>query len=347
MKIFKVNLFAAVFVIIISVHSQPALKIPDSYKYVKANLEFLASDELEGREATSKGEKLASLFIAQELEKYGVKPFGDNGTYFQNFNMTVTGYHPQSNITIFDEIENPKTFINGEDIFYNPGLLARIEYKNIKTEIIFAGYGITSEEPYYDSYNNLNVKGKVVSILSDTPKKDGEEIFDKQTIRKFSRSNAKAEIAKKNGAVGLILLPNEEILKYWDLAKNWATSYSFKLEVEDTVSPKDIIPSVTLNEKSAQYLLYDELVSYNKLINLDTFMPKSFKLKKQISFNFEIFKDLRQARNIIGLLEGTDQNLQNEYVTLGAHYDHIGFKGEDIFNGWDHLVRQKYSQVQN
>lgn len=335
MKILRIHLFASVFVIISSVHSQPALKIPDSYKYVKANLEFLASDELEGRETTSKGEKLASLFIAQELEKYGVKPFGDNGTYFQNFNMTVTGYHNQSNITIFDEISSPKTFINGEDILYNPGLLASIEHKNIKTEIIFAGYGITSEEPYYDSYNNLDVKGKVVLILSGTPQKNGKEIFDKQTIRKFSRSNAKADIAKKNGALGIISLPNEEILKYWDLAKNWASSYSFKLEVEDTVSPKDIIPFVTLNEKSAEYLLYNESISYDKIINLDTFMPKSFKLKKQITFNFEIFKEIRPTRNIIGLVEGTDQNLQNEYVTLGAHYDHVGFKGEDIFNGAD------------
>jgi len=56
-----------------------------SMVYLKSNLEYLASDELEGREASTQGEKLASLFIADKLKEYGVKPFGDEGTYFQNF----------------------------------------------------------------------------------------------------------------------------------------------------------------------------------------------------------------------------------------------------------------------
>ena len=77
--------------------SQSALTIKNnSYSYVKSNLEFLASDLLEGRETASRGEKLAALFISEELEKYGVLPFGDHGSYFQEFTVEVSGYNKNS-----------------------------------------------------------------------------------------------------------------------------------------------------------------------------------------------------------------------------------------------------------
>ena len=80
-------------------YCQPAESLENySYKYLKSNLEFLASDELEGREATTRGEKIAALFLSEELEKYGVLPYGDNGGYYQDFNMVVRQFSESSRL---------------------------------------------------------------------------------------------------------------------------------------------------------------------------------------------------------------------------------------------------------
>ena len=71
--------------------------------YVKANLEFLASDYLEGRDATSNSEKVASQFIAGELLKYGLQPFGDSGTFFQNVPFNSRRLDESSNITFYND----------------------------------------------------------------------------------------------------------------------------------------------------------------------------------------------------------------------------------------------------
>ncbi len=92
--------------------TQPALSLENnSYTYIKSNLEFLASDLLEGRETASRGEKLAALFISEELEKYGVLPFGDSGTYFQDFPLDVSGFNKNTQISIIDKKGNVESYI--------------------------------------------------------------------------------------------------------------------------------------------------------------------------------------------------------------------------------------------
>ena len=77
----------------------------DALNYIRTNLEFLASDELEGRESTTKGETISSLYIAEKLESYGVNPFGDDGTYFQNFEVDVRWVDKNSKVTFVSEDE--------------------------------------------------------------------------------------------------------------------------------------------------------------------------------------------------------------------------------------------------
>jgi len=307
-----------------------------SYTYVKSNLEFLASDLLEGREATTRGEKLAALFISEELEKYGVIPFGDSGTYFQNFNMIVSGFSEDSKVTFKNDSEVPIIFQNGSEAAYSSRYLPSKTYCNQEFEIIFVGYGIFSEEDNYDSYENINVKGKVVLVLNGTPKQDGEELLSGYTVKKYRWSTAKAELAKENGAVGLIRLPDSDILKYWDYVENRALSKSFKLE-EELNSPNSIehIPNITLNESSAVSLLLNEEQNYEKIIDLVDPKPHVFELKSKVKFDYDIVIEKKPTRNIIGLVEGNNKKFDNEYLTIGAHYDHEGIKNGEIYNGAD------------
>jgi hypothetical protein len=317
--------------------SQPALSLKDnSYTYLKSNLEFLASDELEGREATTRGEKLAGLFISEELEKYGVLPFGDSGTYFQNFNMIVSGFNENSYSVFIDRNSDSIVFANGSDAVFSPRSLPNDKYNNKEFEIVFAGYGVFSEEDNYDSYANLDMTNKVALILNGTPMLDGKEVLSEDTYKKFRRSTtAKAELAKSKGAVGLIILPDDETITYWEFIQNWANSKTFKLEEEVVETNFNNIPILLLNNKSAELLLKNEKLSFDSISNIVEPAPKSYYLSKKIKFSYDILLENRIARNVIGLVKGNNNNLKNEYLTIGAHYDHVGLINNEIYNGAD------------
>ncbi|TFG94985.1 MAG: hypothetical protein E4H13_14045, partial [Calditrichales bacterium] len=125
---------------------------------VRINIQFLASDALEGREAASNAEKVASLYLASELEKYGVLPYDSlNNSYFQNIDMRVVSYRADPEFEIVDA--SGKTlhrFQQGVDFVGYPRY-----YQTIDTiaPLVFAGYGITAEEYDYDDYKNIDAMG--------------------------------------------------------------------------------------------------------------------------------------------------------------------------------------------
>lgn len=338
MKYIKLNYFITC-LIFLSFHSfaQPSLSLKySSLTYVKSNLEFLASDELEGREATSHGAKIASLFISEELEKYGVIPFGDSGTYFQNFNIYVSGYKEGSKIHFVKPMGQIIDYDNGNNVVYSSRNLPNNKYSNIEYEVVFVGYGVYSEEDNYNSYQDIDVNGKVVLFINGTPKVDGKQILNKEAQNKFRRTTGKLEIAKSKGAVGAIVLPDEETIKYWKFIENWANSKSFKLEDEvDTTKSKNNIPLVMLNKISSEELLNNEEIDFHTLTESIDPNPTPFILSTKVKFNFDLTIEKRKARNVVGLIKGNNENLSKEYITLGAHYDHLGIKGNEVFNGAD------------
>ena len=270
--------------------SQHVLSLKNSsYTYVKSNLEFLASDLLEGRETSSRGEKIAALFISEELEKYGVMPFGDNGTYFQEFPVEVSGFNESTKISFIASNRVVDTYDNGENIVYNNQFLPSDIYKNKEYEIVFVGYGIFSEDDNYNSYENVDVNGKVVLLLNGTPKLNGEEILANSILKKYSITSSKTIIAFANGAVGVIVLPDTEKLRYWKYYQNRAKSISFNLKDGiDKTNASYNIPIVTLDEKSSKSLLTDELIDYNTLKEITEPNPKSFLLSKKIKFDYDV-----------------------------------------------------------
>ena len=136
---------------------------------LRADLEFLSSDELEGREAGTQSEKLASLFIMSELTKYGIEPFVNATEYFQNINLRVIRFSDKSTFALINE-RNEKTLEFEYGINFI-GSTAYYDKFDTTAKIVFVGYGITAEEYNYDDYANVNVEGKIVLIYPGEPQK--------------------------------------------------------------------------------------------------------------------------------------------------------------------------------
>jgi len=175
--------------------------------HIKSNLEFLASDELEGREATRAGSRTAAKFLATKLNQFGYAPAGDSGTYFQEFDLKETNFLKTSGIAFSKE--------SLSRLEIGPNFIPFAAGKKITdSEIIFVGFGITDTLLNYDDYAGLDVTGKTVIAVFGVPvKKDDPDYFKEG--RRWLSSSAKTRAAADHGAAAIIILQSN----YW--AGNW------------------------------------------------------------------------------------------------------------------------------
>lgn len=301
---------------------------------LKSNLEFLASDALKGRASASEYEVIASEFIASELKKYGIEPYGDSGTYFQSFDVTKSRIKPESVIEIYDADDRKvDEFKVLNDFLCEISNFDR-ELHAKKSEMVFCGYGITSPENDYDDYKNLDVKDKIVLVNADIPSNKVFNFKVPEAMYNFYSPMLKGKIAFEHGAKAVIFLPNKMILKQWEMIKKLTTEEKFS--ITDDPTPFFLrIPIMALTEEAAGKLLESESLNFTELSDMASSGKKiePFTLSKSVCLNFSFVKNKGICRNVVGILKG--EKYTGQYITVGAHYDHFGVEGGEIYNGAD------------
>lgn len=314
---------------------------------IRTNLEFLASDELEGREAGTIGEKIAATYIASQLRQYGVKPFAYSGQkdstdslgYFMEFDATKIGILPASYIILYDSAtqkEVPMTygqyFVNFHDQLVNC---------NIEAPVVFAGYGITAPEYHYDDYAGLDVKGKIVIALDGEPQSDDEHYFDGAIVSSYSSAQFyKRHRAKELGAKAFIVLAYDGLLSKWvDYIDYFRTSKMvFNGEFFSADDPERM-PYFYGNSQFFEACLANSGHTFSSIQSQikEKKDPPRFEIKKMNArLRMETKTTSTSAMNIVGMIEGIDPKLKNEFVAIGAHFDHLGINDSGlVFNGAD------------
>jgi len=299
-------------------------------------MEFLSSDELEGREAGTRAEKVASLFIASELKKYSLTPYLDDADYFQNFNLRVIRFSDQSTFSLIDE--------QGEEILefnYGKEFTGSSRYYNkldTTSKIIFVGYGITADLYNYDDYRDLNVEDKIVLIHPGEPQSDDTTYFEGKKRTTYASIYKKIENASKRGALAVISLVDTEKQFGWESIVNYINKGKFQLKDKPIVKKRGILPYININEQT-----FDELLSFssypqqelkNRLEEKKDLPTFELSCSARINWKFDTTGTV-ETRNIMGIIEGTDPVLKHEYVGVGAHYDHVGIGMAGVYNGAD------------
>lgn len=320
------------------VFSQVKVDEKISLTYLKNNLQVLASDEFEGRETTTRGEKLASLFIASELGKYSVKPLGDNGTYFQNFDLLSSGYAMDTKMYLLNKTGSILSdFFLGEDFIKTSRGLADTSFAKLTTGIVFAGYGITAKEFNYDDYADIDVKGKTILILSGEPYSERDDFFNGEKPTQYSNTESKIKLAKEKGAAGVLIVLDERMKSFWKLIRDYTTQPSLSFITKNEEETVKNIPIFTVGERFAEKLLAGEKFSFEKINEMIKAKAalQTFELNKKLGYDIKPFSKIVHTRNVIGFIEGTDPVLKKEFVVLSAHYDHLGTRGAVVNNGAD------------
>jgi hypothetical protein len=311
-----------------------------SRQNIKVNLEVLAADDLEGREATRRGEKLAALFLDSELKKYGVQPFPAAGSYFQSVELRFIRFSTESGLNLVDwEGQLIDTFLYGEDFI---GAIRPYPAIDTTVGLVFAGYGISAAEFQYDDYATVDADGKVVVIFPGEPASTDSTYFDGKQDSRYASPRSKMNNAREHGAAGIIYLSPFEKTFGWDKMKEYVGKGTYRLK-DETADEGDLsntigIPSVTIREKAlGSFFAAEKYSSDSLLVLLADHKPLPvfiFKKRIQLSWRFET-EHILPTYNVIGIIPGTDSALEGEYVGIGAHYDHVGVMRDTVYNGAD------------
>lgn len=301
-----------------------------SAKQLREYLTFIASDELEGRDTPSRGLDIAAMFIAQHLSSWGIKPAGDNGSYFQKIPLRL------------NKIDTDKTRleINGQSYAYGKDFLASQVGANIAgAPLVFVGNGWVIKSKNIDPYAGLDIKDKVVVVVNTLPK--GITFNDLKGPAGGDWFSPPL-YAQTNGAKAVIAFSSFGNLANWEGAK-W--NQSEKGQVEFGKPQTQItIPTFTVTPRVIGAMFAGEKASggslFTKSITGDAMESFHLKATKKVNAAVAVKTENIHTQNVVGILEGSDPVLKNEYVAIGAHYDHVGMNpfaaGEDkIWNGAD------------
>lgn len=308
---------------------------PNSYalsissKDLRKHLTVIASDKMEGRETGTSGNKLAADYIANFFESLGLPPIGNDESYFQH---TIFARTMWQDIGMY---VNDKRFRHLRDFLSLPTHNSSVPLLETN-EVIFLGYGIDDEK--YSDYKRVDVKNKVILIYKGEPvDKNGNSYITggKEFSDWSSDWKKKLETAHQKGVKTVLIIENE--LKEM-IAQNRRFLLGPKITMGDGKDPATYLAnSVYISTKIAKELFG---ASLSKVVKARERIRKKGKSKKvKINSQLRLIQDrshsVMKGNNILGYIEGTDPKLKEELVVITAHYDHLGKKGKEIYNGAD------------
>lgn len=298
-------------------------------------LSFIASDEMEGRDTPSRGLDTTARFLAMNLSRWGFKPAGDDGTYFQKIALSRD---------VIDRAET-RVEVNGQALALGDDYIPSARPAAITAApIVFAGNGWLIKSKGIDSYKDVDAKGKIAVVFGPAnayPR--GIKPSDLSGKRGEDWLNA-AEYAQKQGVVAMVVIPDFQYLANWDRNRSRVTERGVMRVDKFQPAAAMQIPQIVISPRVAEALFAGERQSAQSLFESNyqgQAPPEPFALSadKKLSIAVRVKSDSATTQNVVGVFEGSDPVLKNEYVALGAHYDHVGVgipvRGDAIYNGAD------------
>jgi hypothetical protein len=319
-----------------SMAAPPSAEVARSAENMKAHMTFLSSDLLEGRESGSRGFDIAAEYVASQFRQLGLTPAGEKGTFFQHVPLWASRPTDKGAVVLKGPAGDV-SLVFGEDYF--PGRSPVAGETRVSAPMVFVGYGVVAPEHGRDDYKGLDVKGKIVVVLSGAP--NGLQTEERAY---YANGRTKRREAAQHGAVGFISLetprgeklrPFEQGLRTWD---TWGMTWR-----GSDGQPFDAAPGVpslaSLSVKGATKLFAGATRTYDQVIASADMAdaPPRFDLPVTADVRIASETKIVESRNVLAILPGSDPRLKDEVVVLSAHLDHIGItkpvNGDSINNG--------------
>lgn len=275
------------------------------FGYVK---ELSDSTKYAGRLCGTVGMENASNWVVKQFRKWGVKPLKGTNCFSQAFP------HPCIEVSGDCSVKIDGNYYPWAKGWYSGGTSAS---GKVASDVVYAGYGVTAPELGYDDYAGIDVKGKIVLIDGETPNNSNNP----DTLRKwynYTLHENKVQNAVKHGAVGMLYI--------WVPGPNNIYDSSFVYAFVNDTIVKDIFKGSGRNHSQ----VVDSLRKFKVPCSFNT--GKKAEIVMNTTYNAQA-----TGANIIGVVEGSDPVLKNEYIVICAHLDHLGMVPYHIAGANDNL----------
>ncbi len=301
---------------------------------IRAHVEFLADDLLEGRAAGTRGYDLAARYIAGQMQLMGLEPAGTDGWFQEMALIEAVRDIPASTLAVRGAA--------GEDRLapledYLPGFWFYGSGSAVTAPATFVGFGIHAPELGHDDFAGVDLAGRIAVVLAGAPAS-----FPNSQRAHYSGRH-KTDTLAARGAVGIVTVdtPEEEARVPW--AKKKQASWSPRMRLLDAAGePVDAYPGIR-GSAAVSFAAAGRLFAGAPVTAAEAFAAaregrsRSLELPVEISIAHENALSCTRSANVAGLLRGGDPRLAGEYVVFTAHLDHIGrgaaVNGDDIYNG--------------
>ncbi len=308
-----------------------------SANQIRDYLTFIASDEMEGRDTPSRGLDLTAKFLAMNLSRWGFKPAGDNGSFFQRIDLRRDRADSAQTKVEYGE----RTLTVGTDYLPAGGS------GTVSGQLVFAGSGWFVKSKDIDAYKGIDPTGKIAVIFATPnapPRGVSRADFGKHGVDFMNP----ADYARSRGVVGLIYVPDSQYLANWQRNRarimERGSTVVAKLAPAPTAPPASTVPSIIISPEMTDAIFAGEGQADSGIFNTASgpAQPPAFLMneQKKITISLANNAEIIPTQNVVAVWEGRDPLLKAEYVALGAHYDHVGTgcppAGDDrICNGAD------------
>ncbi len=300
---------------------------------IRAHVKFLSSDLLEGRGMGQRGSDIAAEYIGTQFALYGLKPAGDDGTYFQSVPMVGVKTLPDTSFELVNgnsvvKLKNLDEFVTNNQ--------SQTETADIDAPIVFIGYGIKAPEYNWDDYKGVDLKGKVALLFVNEPPSDDPKFFKGKALTYYGRWTYKFEETARRGALATLIIHRTDLASYgWEVVRNsWGRERSYlKLDGTPELQAASWIQLDVAKKLAA--MGGQDLDKLFAQAQTHEFKPVELPvhLKAHVASQLHSFL----SRNVVAMLPGADAKRKDEAVLYTAHYDHLGIdasmKGDNIYNG--------------
>lgn len=274
---------------------------------LRNSVTYLASEELGGRKAGTDGDSLSAVFIRDKFAESGATLLENNG--FQYFGVIAEVKSGENNSFSV----NGTSFEVGKD--FQPFSFS--SNATIDAGVVFAGFGISgsSGDLKWDDYAEPVIKDKWVMVLRGDPEPENAN----SAFIPMATDRSKALTARDKGAAGILLVSPSSIDK---------TDQPIDITFDKTVSDAGL-PVISISRKLASVILGLQPSAIDSLEKamIATKVPSEIETKTSVSATTDVVRRKVTTRNIVALIPGKDESLKNEYIVVGAHYDHLGMGG--------------------
>ncbi len=280
----------------------------------------LAAPEMQGRGTMQPGGDKAANYIADRLQKLGLKPLGDKGTFLQKIDFKETVFTPDTMFKVGDEsykFSNDYAFIP----FSN-------DDQSISGEMVFIAYGIQAKSINRDDLEGIDVRGKIIVMFDGPPANIPKEAWEK--------NNAKFAILGslvKNGVAGIVVVPHGREKDSNEMVIDYLSRRQISMSGEQSES-FPIPPLVMASGKAAEKLFAKSGTTFKDALQQaeeNNFKPIKLNQSAKVVKKSKMTKGA--GSNVVGYLEGSDATLKAEAVLFSAHYDAYGIENGKIYPG--------------